>query len=352
MERIRTYAEGLMRDRKNDFLSGMVKTFLWAISCVYGALVRCHHFFYGIGLLRSFKASCTVVSVGNITLGGTGKTPLAILIAGRLAKNAKKGEIAVLIRGYGEDEWKMLKDELEPEGVSIFVGRDRVKSSGKAVSQGAGTVILDDGFQHLRLKRDLDIVLVDSSNPFGNGHIFPRGILRESPSNLKRADIIVLTKCGSAKSDIDAALGKIKSIAPGAAILRARHMPVGLYALWKGGKEEAGSLRGKKVCIFSGISDPSYFRGTVESTGARVESEFAFPDHYDYKKSDLGRIFSESARLGVDRIVTTEKDAVKVKAFHDQAWPEVWVLAVEFEIMEGDKALDACLHRLHMRDPR
>lgn len=352
MERIRAYAEDLMRDRKNDFLSGIVKAFLWAISCVYGALVACHHFFYRINLLKSFRATCAVVSVGNITLGGTGKTPLAILLARRLRKNAKKGEVAVLIRGYGEDEWKMLRDKLEPEGVGIFVGQDRIKSVRKAISLGAGTVVLDDGFQHLRLKRDLDIVLIDSSNPFGNGHIFPRGILRESLSNLKRADVIVLTKCGSMKSDIDAIKSRIKSIAPGAAILRARHKPLELHALWKGDKEKVGSLKGKKVCMFSGISDPSYFRETVGSTGALVESEFIFPDHHDYNKSDLGRIFSESARIGVDRIVTTEKDAIKVKAFHDQAWPEVWVLEVKFEIIEGDGALDACLHRLHMRDPR
>ena len=142
-----------MNDRRNDFLSQVVKPFLLILSYIYGFVVRSHHFFYKINLLKSCKPDIAIVSVGNITLGGTGKTPFAIMLAERLAQKYKK-RTAVLIRGYGEDEWKMLEDRLGKRGIKVFVGRDRVKYANQALRYGIESLILDDGFQHRRLKRD------------------------------------------------------------------------------------------------------------------------------------------------------------------------------------------------------
>jgi tetraacyldisaccharide 4'-kinase len=267
------------------------------------------------------------------------------MLAERLAP---AGKTAVLIRGYGEDEWKMLGDKLGVFGAKVFVGRDRVKSVKTVCLGGARSVILDDGFQHRRLERDLDIVLVDSTDPFGNRHIFPRGILREPLIDLKRAGIIVLTKTDRER-DTAAIEGEIKKISPGAAIVKAFHRPQGLSGLWGGGREALSSIDKKNVCIFSAICDPAYFRYTVERAGATIGREFIFPDHYVYKRKDLERIFRDCETRGIGVIITTEKDAVKLKKFDFKSAPGIFALSVKFEITEGEEALDAELRRLHMR---
>lgn len=344
---IKQYLHDLMHDKRNGFLSRPVKLLLLIISYAYGFFVRWNHFFYNVNLLKSYKAAVTVISVGNITLGGTGKTPFVIMLAGRLAQNGKK--IAVLIRGYGEDEWKLLEDKLKTIGAKVFVARDRVKAARQASESGARTVILDDGFQHRRLKRDLDIVLLDSGNPFGNRRLFPRGILREPPLNLKRADIIVLTKADWKEADARATERKVRKILPGTPLIKAFHKPVELVELWKGGKEALSAIDKKRICIFSAICDSGYFRRTVEKTGAVVELEFIFPDHYLYKTMDLARISRKCKARNVDTVIVTEKDAVKLKGLIPRAHPGIFALSIELEIIEGEEKLDAELHRLYMR---
>ena len=203
MSSLKQYIHDLMHDRTNDLLSQVVKPCLLILSYAYGFLLKAHYFFYKVNLLKSYKSQIAIISIGNITLGGTGKTPFTIMLAERLTQKNKK-KTAVLIRGYGEDEWKMLEERLGKYGIKVFVGRDRVKYAKQALQYGACSLILDDGFQHRRLRRDLDIVLLDSTNPFGNRHLFPRGILREPLDSLRRADIVVLTKVDKAKENIPA----------------------------------------------------------------------------------------------------------------------------------------------------
>ena len=261
------------------------------------------------------------------------------MLAENISKRNKK--CAVLIRGYGEDEWKLLEDRLAKYNTKILVGRDRIKST-KDAENNTDVIILDDGFQHRPLSRKHDIVLIDSTNPFGNGYIFPRGILREPLSALKRASLIVLTKVDKGKDLVSLAEEKIKRIAPDKKILKAIHMPVGLYGVWK---DELGSLadiRGKSVCLVSAICDPSYFRYTVEKAGAIVAKEFIFKDHYSYTQDDVNHIGRECKAKKIDFIITTEKDAVKLKKLiRSKEISNIFVLAVELQITEGKENLNA-----------
>lgn len=355
MKSWKLYIQSLMRDEREDLPSRAMGAILSVISYAYGVLAGCHNFFYRVNLLKSHKPEIAVLSVGNITLGGTGKTPFVIMLSRLLAEKGKK--VAVLIRGYGEDEWKMLEEKLTKFGVKVFVGRDRVSSAKKAFKEGFDAIILDDGFQHRRLKRDLDIVLIDSADPFGNRRLFPRGILRELPSSLARADFIILTKTDHDKADMGAVEERIKKIAPGKAYGKARHVPKELVEIEKGSLKNLALVSGKRVCIFSAICDPSYFRRTVLATNAQVESEFIFPDHYSYKIVDLDRIFKACKEKNIGTIITTEKDAVKLKGLKPGALGfkengmELLALRVELELTHGKEKLNDEIHRLYMRHP-
>ena len=352
MVSVKEYIYDLIKDRRNDPLSQAGKLCLLVLSYMYGFLVRCHHFFYKINQLKSYKSQIAVVSVGNITLGGTGKTPFAMMLAERLKKN--EINTAILIRGYGEDEWKMLEDRLGVQDIKIFVGRDRIQSAKKAESQGINALILDDGFQHCPLKRDLDIVLLDSTNPFGNGRLFPRGILREPIDSLKRADIIILTKTDKGEDNVSRIETELQRISPGKKVIKSLHRPNKLYDLSGKNKMDPTSIKGKNIYLLSAICDASYFRYTVEKIGGIIRLEFVFPDHYTYKKQDLERIFKECKKKNIDTIITTEKDIVKLKKLNlAKNTAEMLVLGIEIEITEGVEELDALLHdRLRLRHPR
>ncbi len=337
---LKQYLHDIIYDKKSNAAALVVKFFLALISVFYGILVKMHHFFYQVKLLKSRKSRIPVVSVGNITLGGTGKTPFVIMLSKRLSQRGRK--TAVLIRGYGEDEWKMLKNKLERYGVKVFVGRDRVKSAGFAEKEGFDYIVLDDGFQHRRLARDIDIVLIDSTNPFGNGCLFPRGILRETVSGLKRASFIVLTKTDKGKEAGMLSLeNKLKDIAPVKKVIRAAHMPKALFDIRKKTSEDLKFLSGKTVCIMSAICDPSYFRYTVEKNNAQVGLEFIFPDHYPYKEDDLRNVFKRCKEKDIDVIVTTEKDAAKLERLKlPPNTCRIFALCVDLEITKGAEVLD------------
>ena len=340
--------EEVMNDRKRGFFSQIFKSILLLISYVYAFFIWVNRFFYRVGILKSYKIPAVVISIGNITLGGTGKTPFAIMLAGMLHSQGRK--TALLIRGYGDDEWKMMEEKLEKSGIDVFVGRDRVKNAKEAVVLGAQDIVLDDGFQHRRLKRGLNIALIDSMNPFGNGHLFPRGILREPISGLKEADIIVFTKNDTKAGNSAAIEEKLKNEIPGKVFMKARHVPNGLHGVYDGKMRDISYIKGKAVCLLSAICTPSYFKCTAEGIGSSVELEFAFPDHYLYKQKDLQHIVSACKKKNIEIILTTEKDAVKLKNLKlpDKS-PLIAALAVEFEITEGRELLDESLHRLHSR---
>lgn len=352
MRLVREYIYELMTDKKKGFVSGALKGVLSILSFLYGAILRAHNALYRNGILKRYKAGVSVVSVGNITLGGTGKTPFVMMLSRKFAEHGAL--TGVLIRGYGEDEWKLLDERLGAYGIKIFVGRDRVEKSKIAEKEGMDVVVLDDGFQHLRLKRDLDILLVDASSPFGNRKLFPRGILREPLSSLKRADIVVITKSDAAVENIDDIKDNIKCIVGRKKILKAVHKPLDLRDLLSGELKPLSLIAHKKVCLVSAICDPFYFKHTLRHIGAEPELEFIFPDHHEYDLKDIEAILGDCASKDVKDIIITEKDAVKIKHLITGR-PLIcnfFVLRVDLEITDGKETLDAEVNRLYLRNRR
>lgn len=295
---------------------------LYPLSVAYCALVRARALLYGLGLLPSHSLPRKIVSIGNITVGGTGKTPVVIFMAEFYRRSGKK--VAVLSRGYkgtkragaivsdgrnlllgpreAGDEPYLIATRLK--GVPVAVCADRVAGGKMLIEQfSPDVIILDDAYQHLRLKRDVNIVLMDSAEGFGPGYLLPRGILREPVSALKRADF-ALIKNGPAKGAQWEALQRysVPSIA--------FHYRASMAYSVDGGEEVAiDSLAGKEVVAVSGIANPTSFTDTLQSLGIKVRRAFAFPDHHAYSENDISVI--EKAAAG-SIIITTEKDGVKL----------------------------------------
>jgi len=322
-----------MTGKRLGIAAALVKGVLYIVSLFYSFLLAITRSF---NMLVSKRLPCKVISIGNLTLGGTGKTPTVGMLA-RMTKDDGKNP-CVLIRGYGDDEHKMLKAILRD--IPIIVGRDRISSGMAACDMGCDTIILDDGFQHWRLKRDIDIVLIDSSNPFGNRRLFPRGILREGIDSLKRADIIMLTKADMQKDDTESLRREIKRIADDIPIIESVHNPSGLYNLSEREEKPLEWIRGKKICSLSSIVNTEYFECILKRLGADIVRGLHYPDHYNYKERDLKSIADECTRLKIDMIVTTEKDAVKLNAIrnmHDAI--QIFVLQIELKVTNGKDIL-------------
>ncbi len=286
--------------------------------------------------------------MGNITLGGTGKTPFVVELT-RIFREEFRKEPAILIRGYGWDESAMLKAKLKD--TPILVGENRARSGRRAIKlYGSDTAILDDGFQHWELSRDLDIVLIDSRNPFGNGSLFPRGVLRERISSLKRADIVVLTKVNPASGGTEPLRSRIRKISGDVEILETVHRPGHFYDTKQRKDVDLSKVSGKRVILLSSIGDPEYFEDTVKGLGAAVIEHIAFGDHHNYSESDKSRITKRLSERAFDLIVTTEKDAVKLArmsmAFQDFT---VLVLVIAIDITKGREALIGRLRSLYSR---
>ena len=341
-----------MTDRRDGLVAGILK----------GVLLVCS-FFYGIAssaikYIKSLSAKrlpCRVISIGNLTLGGTGKTPAACMVAKAIKHAAKRP--CVLIRGYGDDEWRMLEEQLG--NIPMIVGKDRVSSGIRACSRlNSDTVILDDGFQHWRVKRDMDIVLIDSTNPFGNNHLFPRGIMREDIKGLRRADIIMLTKTDMAgKGRVRDIKEKLNNPSGSKPVVESIHAPVGFYNLDNREREGLSVIKDKKVCSLSGIVNNEYFEYTLKSLGADIALKLHYPDHYNYKETDLQSIIKRCKDLGIDTVVTTEKDAAKLKntviarseATKQSGMSQIRILAlqIELKVTDGKEILDKRLHTLY-----
>ncbi|MDD4939809.1 MAG: tetraacyldisaccharide 4'-kinase [Candidatus Omnitrophica bacterium] len=359
------YLHDLATDRRKGFLAGTIKSFLYPASLIYGLAVRALTFIYR---LKPRALGCKVISAGNITLGGTGKTSLVLLIARYLKENGHK--VAIVSRGYKRqipnpclsgrqaksripneeamgDEPAMLKMNLKD--VPVIVDADRICGARIAVRDfGADTVILDDGFQQWRLKKDLDIVAIDAVYLFGNRRLIPRGILREPLSSLKRADMFILTKSDLAPNNKDIK-EYLNSINPAAPVLGSIHSPVGFYRMDK--QDELlniNSLRGKTAVLFSGIGDPGSFEKLIKNLGIRVEFSFRFRDHHNYTRKDLDNITRCSEEKNTDAIITTEKDAVRIRNSRLTApGSGLLYLRVELKITDNEQEFHNRLLRLY-----
>jgi len=321
------------------------------LSLPYGGVVRARTFFYTFGLKEPKHLSCPVISVGNITVGGTGKTSLVIALARELVKRGVP--VAILSRGYmgkktsgplvsdgqnvflspeesGDEPFLMAKSL---KGIPILVGKDRFINGQMALQRfNIGGLLLDDGYQHLQLHRDLNILLIDSQVGFGDHHLLPRGILREPLSHLRRAHLFLLTKVEDLKA-CQPLEEKLHRIHPSSPVFHSHYEPLGLIGPNEE-SEEIHSLRGKKILALSGIANPNYFSSLLKKYGAEMTKALIFPDHYLYKPEDLALL--EKQGKGVDLFVTTEKDMVKLKLLNIRHLP-IRALRIEAKIWEEEK---------------
>jgi tetraacyldisaccharide 4'-kinase len=296
-----------------------------------------------------------VISVGNIVAGGAGKTPMTIYLARRLKKEGRS--VAIVSRGYGRRsrgtvivsrgekplvKWRESGDEpylmavLVP-GVSVVVSERRSAGVRLAVQKlGADAILLDDAFQHVQMARDLDIVVVDAAKPVGNGHLLPGGPLREHPSGVNRCDVIVATRCDRAGGSARVA-GTLGPLAPHAPIVETRMKPVELWDVRTGETVAASRLRKGSVLALSSIADPTDFEATLKRLGMNVAGRIALPDHHEYTEDDAGVIVEAAREVAAEAIVTTEKDAVRLRPWKSRL-PLV-ALGIELQVMRGEKPL-------------
>lgn len=342
-------------DQISGGASVLVKPVLWMMSQIYGFLILSRRILYDAGLLQRCRLSAPVISVGNLTVGGTGKTPLVELIA-RILKEKKVRPI-ILTRGYmGEtkkaggqnsDEALMLRDALID--VPVLAGADRVKNA-RAYSKKnkVDVFLLDDGFQHWRLFRDLDMVVVDTTNPWGNGHLLPRGILREPREALSRAHMFVLTKTDIGRNHLQDIKKDLSAINPRALMVETVHKPICFLDGRSGVTEDLSLVKGRTICAVSSIGTPDSLTKTLITLGADVKEHAAFMDHHSYGPGDMEQIMKLCREQETAILVTTEKDAVKLKLFFNLFPPHIRILflRIKMSIVHGEEAFLERIYRL------
>jgi tetraacyldisaccharide 4'-kinase len=302
----------------------LTRGMLAAASLAYWAAVRLRNLAYDWAILRSRRAGVSVISVGNLTAGGTGKSPFVRWLAEWFREQGWRP--VVLSRGYrsapGRPNDEFLEMRRRAPELLHLQGPDRTRLAQRAVDEfGAQVIILDDGFQHRRLARDLEIVLIDATEPFGYGWLLPRGLLREPLSALARARAVVLTRADQvSESERLAIWRRVAHHAPSVVRCEAAFVPCDLVDE-RGETHPLESLRGQPVFGFAGIGQPDNFRRTLESLGCRVVGFRPFPDHHAYTSDDLEQLHSAGVQLGARFLVCTEKDAVKISRDRPDSLP-------------------------------
>ncbi len=373
-ERLASYLLDVVEERCRGGGAAVLRWFLGGLSKVYGLVVRARVGLYRLGLFRRRTLGCLVISVGNITLGGTGKTPVVEMLAAALRDAGRK--VAVLSRGYkgrtplwrrlfrrriaykpkvvsdggrvlltsreAGDEPYMLARNLP--GVVVLADPNRVKAGLYAIKTfGVDTLVLDDGFQYMRLARKFDFVLIDCTNPFGNGRLLPRGTLREPLANLRRAAVCMLTKSNGA--DVGPIRDRVLELNPDAEIIETTHQPLHLQELFNGGRHPLDALRGTPVIAVSAIARPQSFEDALVGLGARIVRSHRFLDHHRFTALEVAHIMDEAREHNAAFIVTTEKDAVRFPPLDVASIPIVF-LRVNVRIVRGAADFNDCVARL------
>ena len=348
--------------RRGGLTFDLARGGLLMLSMPYLAAVSARNAYYDLWRSRARRAGVPVISVGNITVGGTGKTPMAAWIAQRLVERHK--QVALLLRGYkapsasrgsGSDramnEWRSQSDEamvlkrLCPQA-AVIINPNRVAGAERAVAGGAEAIVLDDGFQHRRLARDLDVVLIDATRPFGYGHLLPRGLLREPTRSLRRAGVIVLTRSDEVNETqrglLVAALKRVSEDKP---VVLARHRMAGFVDV-KGRPVPDADPSAMRAVVFAGIANFDSFRRGLERRGVTVLAAYQYPDHHAYRKDEVEAFPVVAGELEANTLITTEKDAVKL----EDRWPEspcpILSPRVGIEMDEADaRVVDAAIDR-------
>lgn len=379
LEQLETYMLTVIEDRRHGRGASFLRFVLKQLSRLYAAIVQIRLWLYQHGIFRHHTLGCQVVSVGNLTVGGTGKTPVVEVFARSLQKRGRK--VAILSRGYKRDEPPLLRrmfDRVtfrrraqeplvvsdgkhllldsdvsgdEPymlasnlSDVAVLVHRNRVRAGQYAISRhGCDTLILDDGFQYLPLKHQLDIVLVDRTNPFGNRNLLPRGILREPARNIKRASFIFITKAnGDGAEDLKR---QLREMNPNAEIAECRHSPKYLQDAYTGERKGLDFLKDREIAAVSAIAVPKGFEDELVRLGARLLYHKRYADHHRYTQQEILNLINKSLDRGAKAIITTEKDAVRFPMIERRDIP-IYFLRVEIEMLSGAEDFNACISRI------
>jgi tetraacyldisaccharide 4'-kinase len=314
----------------------------------YAAAVAWRNSGYDSGRRPIERVGVPVISVGNLTLGGSGKTPMVEWLARWL--RARDVRVTIISRGYGAEAGAQNDEALELEerlpDVPHLQNPDRVEAARVAIEEfECQAIVLDDGFQHRRLARDLDLVLIDALEPFGFGHIFPRGTLREPLAGLRRAHAVALSRADLVEPTERARLKEaVKRYAPNAVWLEVAHAPRRLVSS-TGETRSLDDLAGQRVAAFCGIGNPAGFRRTLERLGATIVGFREFPDHHAYDRADIEALAEWAERLDAALLVCTAKDLVKLRVERVGTRP-LWAIGIELEILAGLNDFETLLEPL------
>ena len=381
LEELEQFAIDVILNRRKGFRASAIRILLSLMSILYRNLVSFRIWLYKVRIKREHNLGCLVVSIGNLTVGGTGKTPIVEKFAKALTAGGRR--VAILSRGYKSVK-PSLKDKIkskmqgnpisqepprvvsdgkevfldsetagdEPymlatnlDGVAIVVDKDRVKAGLHAIKEfDVDTILLDDGLQYLRLRHRLDIVLIDKYSPFGNEKLLPRGTLREPPKNLKRASYIFITKCdGSSNEEL---IKRIRKYNRTAEIIECAHQPKYLENIETNERLPLENLRGKDIGTISGIAVPESFEDGIKNLGAKIELTRRYTDHHRYRKREVQKFIDQCLNRDLDMIVTTEKDYVRFPEIQASEDMPVYFLRVEIGILNNEETFEDCINRI------
>jgi tetraacyldisaccharide 4'-kinase len=379
LDDLEQYAIEVILNKRHGFRASLLRVILRALSFIYLAIVQARLYLYRNRVLKEHQLGCLVISIGNLTVGGTGKTPVVEKFARALQRGGRR--VAILSRGYKSidkrrkkswferlidkntpdpprvvsdgknvlldsatagDEPYMLASNLR--GVAVVVDKDRVKAGLHAIKElDVDTLLLDDGLQYLHLKHRLDIVLVDRQAPFGNEQLLPRGTLREPPRNIRRASYILITKCNGESND--ALIQRIRRFNRTAEIIECAHRPLYLQHVYKDERLPLDYLQDLYIASLCGIAAPESFESGLRSLGAKIELSRHFADHHRYSEKELQTFLQRCVKRDVHAIITTEKDAVRLPKIDPLPVP-IYYLRVEIEILTGHETWDHCVKRI------
>lgn len=378
LEELEEWGTEVIFGRARGFRAGLMRMLLRGLSWGFKGMVKARLKLFKSKIKKDAQLGTLVISIGNITVGGTGKTPVTELLAKTLQQRGRK--VAILSRGYKShdleqpQEWhdargvliknppKIVSDGKnlllgplyagdEPymlaknlRDICVVVDRDRVKAARFAIAElGCDTLLLDDGMQYLKLAHELDLVLVDSTSPFGTGALLPRGTLREPAGSLKRASYIVLTKCGN--NPQQALISDIRRYNRTAEIIESDHVACYLENVFSGERQPLEFLKDKWVACISGIARPESFENSLKKLGAKVDISKHFTDHHWFEQQEIDQFMQRCADRAMDLIVTTEKDAVRFPEPSELDVP-VYFLRIEVQILSGHNAWKLLVDRI------
>lgn len=347
-----SYLERVFLGDDRGPVSWLIRALLWPLSVAYRIGLAVYLWVYNSGLRKRHKLGVPVISVGNLTCGGTGKTPAVQTICRMLAERGLR--VVVLSRGHGGsargatiasdgesvagtsaevgDEPVLLSKTLR--GVPVVVGKDRRASGDLACERfSPDVIVLDDGMQYWQLHRDLDIVILNARRPYGSGHVFPMGDLREPISGLRRAGAVLLTNSRALdEAQLDSLKARVSKLIPATHVFASNHVAVGLSSAETGEEHDLSWVAGRRIFAFCGIGSPESFLGMLSNLGAAIAGNIIFPDHYRLSDRDITAIIDGAKASGAEAIITTEKDLARL----DQACiPNLHTLAIRLEIEDS-----------------